>query len=88
MIKKSSDLKKINTNLNLQHLPQWPTGGARIFKEKWARAGNREQIGWKFGIGKEKMQLKFGKVKNKKNKKLLCMLTWTQKGYFEQLFEK
>ena len=47
MIKKSSDLKKINTNLNLQRLPQWPTGGARIFKEKWARAGNREQIGWK-----------------------------------------
>ena len=44
MIKKNSDLKKINTNLNLQR--QWPTGGAWIFKEKWAWAGNREQIGW------------------------------------------
>ena len=32
MIKKNSDLKKINTNLNLQR--QWPTGGAWIFKEK------------------------------------------------------
>ena len=37
MIKKSSDLKKINTNLNLQHLPQWPTGGARVFNEKTTR---------------------------------------------------
>ena len=57
-------------------------------KKPHAEHRGREQLGWKFGIGKEKMQLKFGKVKNKKNKKLLCILTWTQKGYFEQLFEK
>ena len=59
-----------------------------LTKKPHVEHGRREQLGWKFGIGKEKMQLKFGKVKNKKNKKLLCMLTWTQKGYFEQLFEK
>ena len=59
-----------------------------LTKKLHAEHGGREQLGWKFGIGKEKVQLKFGKVKNKKNKKLLCMLTWIQKGYFEQLFEK
>ena len=83
-IESSSD-ESCSSNVSLSG-PQ--VGLGFLTKKPHVEHGGREQLGWKFGIGKEKMQMKFGKVKNKKNKKLLCMLTWTQKGYFEQLFEK